>query len=139
MHNRFLIAIDSGKHSTKAIMKEEGDLQRVKLRTLVEEVQDFGADIPQNTDLLEFQGKSYLIGEMLDESKMDYRLTKHNLTHQICIYLAIAKMLQKSKRSIAFANINLAINIPLSLYKNERQKTDTRNLSKMAGNRFALK
>ncbi|MCF6093901.1 ParM/StbA family protein [Microaerobacter geothermalis] len=122
MHNRFLIAIDSGKHSTKAIMKEEEGLQRVKFRTLVEEVEDFGADISPNTDLVEFQGKSYLVGEMLDESKMDYRLTKHNLIHQICIYLAIAKLLQKSKRSIAFANICLATNIPLSLYRNDKQK-----------------
>jgi len=139
MHNRFLIAIDSGKHSTKAIMKDEEGLQRGKFRTLVEEVENFGADMSPNTDHVEFQGKTYLIGEMLDESKMDYRLTKHNQTHQICIYLAIAKLLQKSKRSIAFANINLAINIPLSLYKNERQKTAYQEFIQNGGEPICLK
>lgn len=139
MHNRFLIAIDSGKHSTKAIMKAEEGLQRVKFRTLVEQVEDFGADMSPNTDHVEFQGKTYLIGEMLDESKMDYRLTKHNQTHQICIYLAIAKLLQKSKRSIAFANICLATNIPLSLYKNDRQKQAYQEFIQNGGEPICLK
>jgi len=139
MHNRFLIAIDSGKHSTKAIMKDEEGLQKVKFRTLVEEVEDFGADISPNSDLVEFQGKSFLVGEMLDESKMDYRLTKHNRTHQICIYLAIAKLLQKSKRSIAFANINLATNIPLSLYKNEKQKRAYQEFIQNGGEPICMK
>ncbi|WP_019123910.1 ParM/StbA family protein [Brevibacillus massiliensis] len=139
MHNRFLIAIDSGKHSTKAIMKDEEGLQRVKFRTLVEEVEDFGADISPNSDLVEFQGKSFLVGEMLDESKMDYRLTKHNQTHQICIYLAITKLLQKSKRSIAFANICLATNIPLSLYKNERKKQAYQDFLQNGGEPICLK
>ena len=140
MHNRFLIAIDSGKHSTNAIMKDEEGVQRVKFRTLVEEVEDFGADMSPNTDLVEFQGKSsFLVGEMLDESKMDYRLTKQNQTHQICIYLAITKLLQKSKRSIAFANICLAINIPLSLYKNERQKQAYQDFIQNGGEPICLK
>jgi len=138
MHNRFLIAIDSGKHSTKAIMKDEGGLQRVKFRTLVEEVEDFGADMSPNTDLVEFQGKSFLVGEMLDE-KMDYRLTKHNQTHQICIYLAITKLLQRSKRSIAFADICLATNIPLSLYKNDRQKQAYQEFIQNGGEPICLK
>jgi len=139
MHNRFLIAIDSGKHSTKAIMKDEEGLQRVKFRTLVEEVENFGADMSPNSDHVEFQGKTYLIGEMLDESKMDYRLTKHNQTHQICIYLAIAKLLQKSKRSIAFANICLATNIPLSLYKNDRQKQAYQDFIQNGGEPICMK
>jgi plasmid segregation protein ParM len=139
MHNKFLIAIDSGKHSTKAIMKEEEGLQKVKFRTLVEEVENFGVDISPNTDHVEFQGKTYLIGEMLDESKMDYRLTKHNRTHQISIYLAIVKLLQRSKRSIAFANIFLAINIPLSLYKNERQKKTYQEFIQNGGEPICLK
>ena len=139
MHNRFLIAIDSGKHSTKAIMKDEEGLQRVKFRTLVEQVEDFGADMSPNTDLVEFQGRTFLVGEMLDESKMDYRLTKHNQTHQICIYLAIAKLLQKSKRSIAFANICLATNIPLSLYKNDRQKQAYQEFIQNGGEPICMK
>jgi len=139
MHNRFLIAIDSGKHSTKAIMKDEEGLQRVKFRTLVEEAENFGADMSPNTDHVEFQGKTYLIGEMLDESKMDYRLTKHNQTHQICIYLAITKLLQRSKRSIAFADICLATNIPLSLYKNDRQKQAYQEFIQNGGEPICLK
>lgn len=139
MHNSFLIAIDSGKNSTKAIMKEEGGLQRVKFRTLVEEVVDFGADISPNSDLVEFEGKYFLVGEMLGESQIDYRLTKHNRTHQISIYLAIAKLLMKSKRSTAFANICLGINIPLSIYKNEIQKKAYQEFIQNVGEPICLK
>ncbi|MBP1153950.1 MULTISPECIES: ParM/StbA family protein [unclassified Paenibacillus] len=123
MHNTFLIAVDSGKSTTKGIMRE-GILQRVKFQTKVEEISNLGAEITPGSFSVEFGNKNYLVGNMLDESKMDFNLSKKTDTHRICIYLAIAQLLMRSKQNIVLSKISLAVNIPISLYKNEKQKTE---------------
>ncbi|MFS0871067.1 MULTISPECIES: ParM/StbA family protein [Paenibacillus] len=123
MHNHFLIAVDSGKSTTKGIMKE-GTLQKVKFETKVEEVSNLGADLTPGSYSVEFGNKTYLLGNMLGESKMDFSLSKKTDTHRICIYLAIAQLLKKSKQNIVLSKISLAVNIPISLYKNEKQKIE---------------
>lgn len=123
MHNTFLIAVDSGKSYTKAAMKEEA-IQKIKFQTKVEEVNDNGAEITPGSFSVAFGGTSYIVGNMLDESKMDYNLSKQSEAHQLCIYLAIAQLLQKSKRNTVLSKIVLAVNIPISLYKNEKLKLE---------------
>jgi plasmid segregation protein ParM len=63
------------------------------------------------------------VGNML-ESMMDFNLSKQSDAHRICIYLAVAQLLQKSKRNIVLSKISLAVNIPVSLYKNEKLKME---------------
>lgn len=123
MHNHFLIAVDSGKSTTKAIMRE-GTIQKVKFQTKVEEINNLGAELTPGSFSVEFGNKNYLVGNMLDESKMDFNLSKKSDTHRICIYLAIAQLLMRSKQNIVLSKISLAVNIPISLYKNEKQKTE---------------
>ncbi|MBO2945627.1 ParM/StbA family protein [Paenibacillus sp. F411] len=123
MHNTFLIAVDSGKSTTKAIMRE-GIMQRVKFQTKVEEVNNLGAELTPGSFSVKFDKQNYLVGNMLDESKMDFNLSKKTDSHRICIYLAIAQLLMRSKQNIVLSKISLAVNIPISLYKNEKQKTE---------------
>lgn len=123
MHNHFLIAVDSGKSTTKAIMRE-GTIQKVKFQTKVEEINNLGAELTPGSFSVEFGNKNYLVGNMLDESNMDFNLSKKSNTHRICIYLAIAQLLMRSKQNIVLSKISLAVNIPISLYKNEKQKTE---------------
>ena len=123
MYNKFLIAVDSGKSTTKAVMKE-GALQKIKFQTKVEEVRDNGTEIMPGSFSVDFEGKNYLVRNMLGESNIDFNLSKKSDTHRISIYLAIAQLLQSSKRNIVLSKISLAINIPISLYKNEKQKTE---------------
>jgi plasmid segregation protein ParM len=125
MHtNSYQIAIDSGKSYTKGVMRTDS-LQRIKFQTKVEEVTDLGADITSPGSFsVQFEGKSYLVGNMLDESKMDFNLSKKNDSHRISIYIAIAQLLQKSKQNIVLSKVALAVNIPISLYLNERQKNE---------------
>jgi len=123
MHNKFLIAVDSGKSTTKGIMRE-GTLHKIKFQTKVEEVVDNGAELTPGSFSVAFGGKNYLLGDMLGESKMDFTLSKKSDTHRICIYLAIAQLLQRSKQNIVLSKISLAVNIPISLYKNQQQKHD---------------
>lgn len=134
MNRKFLIAVDSGKHTTKAIMKTEGTIQKIKFRTKVEEVSNLGVEIASNTHLVEFENKTYLIGDMLGEEKTDYELSKQSISHKLCVYLAIAKLLEKSNEPTVFANIDLALNIPLNLYKNEQIKKEFAAFIKNEGN-----
>lgn len=123
MHNTFLIAVDSGKSTTKAVMKEE-IIHKVKFQTKVEEISDNGAEIVPGSYSVEFGKKSFIVGNMLDENKLDFNLSKQSDAHRICIYLAIAQLLQKSKRNTVLSKITLGVNIPVSLYKNEKLKTE---------------
>lgn len=124
MLSKFLIAIDSGKSYNKAVFREHELIHKVKFQTKMEEVFDSGAEVTPGTFDIQFEDKNYMVGDMLDESKMDFNLSKKSDTHRICIYNAIAQLLQKSSKSTVLANVSLAINIPLALYKNEKQKQE---------------
>lgn len=126
MHNKFLIAVDSGKSTTKAVMKE-GTIQKIKFQTKVEEVIDNGTEIIPGSFSVEFEGRHYLVGNMLGENKIDFSLSKKSDTHRISIYLAICQLLQRSSQNITLGKITLAVNIPISLYKNENQKAEFSN------------
>ncbi|MEI0738833.1 ParM/StbA family protein [Paenibacillus sp. JTLBN-2024] len=122
MNNKFYIAVDSGKSSSKAVFRDEGVIQKIKFPTRVEQVTEFGAELSPGSYLVEIEGKSYLIGSMLDESRSNFDLSKNTEQHRLCVYLTITRLLLKTKRSIAFADITLGLNIPLLLYKNDSQK-----------------
>lgn len=128
MNKKFLISIDSGKAYTKGVIRnEDGIIDKVLFHTKVAEVSGgMGVEVLSQSDsyLVEYDGKTYLIGDMLSEDRSNYDFTKQTNDHLICIYLAITKLLGKSKQSHALAKIDLAVNIPLSLYKNEIKKKE---------------
>lgn len=126
MHNKFLIAIDTGKGYTKGVLRsEDGVIERVKFRTKVMEANGLDNDtLMKNTNVIEFEGKKYLIGDLISEDYVNYDLSKQKNEHLISIYLAIAKLLEHSQEYTAMAKIYLAVNIPISLYKNEQKKRE---------------
>jgi plasmid segregation protein ParM len=128
MNNKFLISVDSGKAYTKGVIRNDnGIIEKILFRTKVAEVSgDVGIEMLSQSDsyLIEYDGKTYLVGDTLSEDRANYDFTKQTNEHLICIYLAITKLLERSKQSNALAKINLAVNIPLSLYKNETKKKE---------------
>lgn len=124
MNNKFQIAIDAGKHTVKAILTEGELLRRIQFRNKIQEVDSLGVELSPNSYKVEFEGKTYLLGDMLPEERTSFDLSKNTFDHILTLYVAITQLLLKSKQSIALANINLAVNIPVSLYKNERHKVD---------------
>lgn len=128
MKNKFLISIDSGKAYTKGVIRnEDGIIEKVLFRTKVAQVSgSIGVEVLAQSDsfLVEYDRKTYLIGDMLSEDRSNYDFTKQTNEHLICIYLAITKLLEKTKQPHALARIDLAVNIPLSLYKNEVKKKE---------------
>ena len=124
INNTLNIAVDCGKHTTKAISKINGCISSIKFRTKVQEVTNFGGDVNYNNYLISDGLKNYLIGDMVSETTTNYNLSKQTESFKQCTYLAICLLLNKlSLLPIATPiNINLAINMPLTLYKNEQHK-----------------
>jgi plasmid segregation protein ParM len=125
MTNYLSIAIDTGKHSTKAVATTSQALQKIRFRTKVMEARDLGTEISGNSYLIEYEGKAYLIGDMVAEDKTNYDISKHSMEHLLCIYLAITRFIEKAESAkFGIPNIRLAVNVPLSIYKNNTLKRE---------------
>lgn len=123
INNTLNIAVDSGKHTTKAISKINGCMSSIKFRTKIQEVTNFGGDISYNNYLVSDSKNTFLIGDMVSESSTNYNLSKQTDSFRQCTYLAICLLIEKLHLPMAdVTNINLAINMPLTLYKNEQHK-----------------
>lgn len=135
-----LIAVDTGKHSTKALINIGQKIEKVIFRTKVQEVANLGVDITPNSYLVDYNGKSYLIGNMVSESQSDYSISKSSLTHQLSIYVAIAKLIEKSDvMKFGLPNVHLAINLPINIYKNNTLKTQYQKMIQNNGQVIILK
>lgn len=121
MENTVLIAVDAGKDTTKYVYKNElGILQKESFRTKVKAIDNFGADVEGKTFKIEFEGKSYLVGDMVSENKLNYDLSKTSIEHKICVYVAIINIIKKT----GINTISVAIGAPLNVYKNSILKEE---------------
>jgi plasmid segregation protein ParM len=126
MNKKFNFAIDCGKSECKYVGKFDSTLHLSKFKNSVIEIDDLGTEIALNSFHVEYEDRSFLIGDMVGDNT-DFELSKQNHSHRLSIYLAITRLLEqaeKSKEPIAFAQINLSVNIPLSLYKSQQKKTE---------------
>lgn len=121
--NNLLIAVDCGKHSTKSVYMNNQNEERFRFRTKVQEVTNIDKESLTNTDLIRYEGRLYMIGDMVAENRSSYDLTKDTLEHRLCTYLAIAKTLQKLNMDLSLLHhISLALNIPAQIFHNKKQK-----------------
>lgn len=117
------LAVDTGKNATKAVSRINGSLQKFAFRTKMQIVENFDIDIPRDTYLTELEGNHYLVGEAVGEEHSNYDLSKHSVEHRVAIYLAIALFLERKGPHFGeVPTVSLAINVPVSLYKNASQK-----------------
>ncbi len=121
---KILIAIDTGKHTTKAITKINGEIIKVKFRTKVKKVNNLGVDITPGSFLVEFLGETFLIGDMLSESTCNFDITKCTEEHIISIYTAICRIMDKIQISSVIPEIHLVVNTPINIYKNKELKDE---------------
>ncbi|MCH1627223.1 ParM/StbA family protein [Fredinandcohnia quinoae] len=140
MNKQFNFAIDCGKSECKYVGKFNGTLHLKKFKNSVIEIDDLGAEIALNSFNVEYEGRNFLIGDMVGDN-IDYELSKQNHSHRLSIYLGITRLLEqaeKAKESIAFAQINLAVNIPLNLYKSQQKKTEFAEYLRNSGQLIAM-
>lgn len=118
------IAVDAGKDSTKYCYSLENNLQKYSFKTKVQPVSNLGVDIDNNnSSILEIDNQNYLIGDMVSENKLSFDVTKTSIQHKIAIYLAIAKVIEKT----GALKVKIAIGAPLNIYKNAKLKSEYRN------------
>ncbi|OAA87805.1 ParM/StbA family protein [Clostridium ljungdahlii] len=135
-----LIAVDSGKSATKAIIKMRNKIEKVIFRTKIKEISDLGVDITSNSYLVQFEGKSYLIGDMVSESSCNYQITKHTINHKLSVYLAICKIIAKTDTlKYGLPKIDLALNIPINGYKNNVLKENYKKFMQNNNNIISMK
>lgn len=102
-----LMKIDPGKHTTKAEYKDK----RISFDSKIDlGIAQFGSDT------VKYENKSYIVGE--EASTYDFELSKNTFHHQLLTYTAIGKLLDNENR------IDVAIGIPLTLFFNEKEKSD---------------
>ena len=122
MKEKILIAVDCGKYATKAILKHAGQEYIAYFRTKMQEVQEINMDLQPGSYYVKYNNKCYLIGAVVNEIYSSYDLTKELELHKICTYTAIAQLLQKANLSPNNSSIHLAINIPISSFKDNQSK-----------------
>lgn len=135
-----LIAVDSGKHSTKSLFKFEEQTGKLIFRTKMQPVNDLGVEINPNSYLVELQGKKYLMGDMVSENKSDYNLSKNSIVHQLAIYVSIAKLIEKTDiMKFGLPNVHLAVNLPINMYKSSILKNEYQAMLQNNGQVICLK
>jgi hypothetical protein len=134
-----LISVDTGKHSTKIVAKINNVIEKLSFRTKVQQVENLGVELTANSYKVEYAKKSYLIGDMLSEDKCDYNISKSSANHQLCVYLAICKMIEKTDiMKFGVPNVYLGLNVPINIYKNNTLKQEYQSLIQKNGEIITL-
>lgn len=123
MKSTSLLSVDAGKDSTKYIFKNNfGIMERGIFKTKVQKSYDLGVDIEKNSFLVDYNNQQYLVGQMVNDNKVNYELSKKSIDHKICIYIVAAKVAKKTGNN----RFKIAIGAPLSTYKNLKAKNEYR-------------
>ncbi|MFB5088362.1 ParM/StbA family protein [Psychrobacillus sp. PGGUH221] len=138
MKEKVLIAVDSGKFMTKAKLKSKDKHAITSFRSKMQEVGKIGVDIQPGSYSVEYNGKSYLVGNMVGENHSNFDLTKTIDLHRVCIYTAISDLLQLANLRTENVDIRLAINIPISAYKVASAKQEYKNFIENDGKPIIL-
>lgn len=132
MKEKILIAVDCGKYQTKGIARYKGNTYMTTFRTKMQQVKRLGVDIQPNSYLVEFYGNEYLLGDMVSEDYSDFSLNKASRIHHLSIYTAIARLLQKANAP-SNVDIHLAVNAPITTYKDSIQKENFKQMVENQG------
>src|SRR5690625_1228183 len=126
--NKALIAIDSGKYATKAVLEFNRKQHVSVFRTKVQRVQDIGIEIPTNSFLVEFGNQQYLIGDVVSEDFSDYNLSKEIISHKLAIYTAIVDLERKAGIDLRSVQVHVIVNAPMNVYKEGKAKESYHDL-----------
>lgn len=123
------IVIDSGKGCTKFAVKEPSTQQyrNFSFPTKVQKADNLAVEITKGSYLIELDKHAWLIGDMLSHQLVDADLTKMTETHRICIYTAICSAIQAVQKNIGIVAVNIAVNVPLTISKNEKLREQYEN------------
>lgn len=122
----FAIACDSGKYNTKAVFEIFGGMRTSMIRTAFRPGHE-ALEKEENVHQVEMFGKRITVGDAADGLQADnLELEKDTELHQYATLTTICKALKQA--NLNKAEINLAINIPLTQYTDEKLRKNIENL-----------
>jgi plasmid segregation protein ParM len=113
-----LIAVDAGKHSTKALSNDKTLIYRTKLDDYEQQMSNSKIQ-NSKTYNIEFQGKNYLLGD--DAITTDYDSSKTKLCHKLSIYLSCCKLYNPNE------DVVISTGCPLTQFKESTLKEQYKN------------
>lgn len=115
-----LISIDPGKHTTKAMVINNGVTDNLSFRTKVFKL-DYGTGIEAQGKSYNsrFEGKDYIIGDQGEE--IDYTVDKATLNHKLAVYTAASQLLGDNQA------VRMVLGCPTSIYKNKGLREEYRD------------
>lgn len=125
MKEKVYIACDVGRHSTKGILQTKNKEVRVLFRSKVmklDKISGFGLDLNQNTFRTKFEGIEYVLGDLVSENYSSHNLDKTSQEQKVLLYTCVIALFKKAKMDVNQAEIHLAINSPISTFKNQTAK-----------------
>jgi plasmid segregation protein ParM len=138
MKEELLIACDVGRHTSKALMNYNGKTFISMFRTKIQEVDRLGVEVQSGSYHVKYEGKEYLIGNMVSEEYSSFDLDKTSLTQKIAVYTCIANLLYKAKLNPQNVILRLACNIPINMYKDAELKQKYKEFIENNGNNILI-
>ncbi|CAG7841153.1 hypothetical protein CLOHAE12215_02577 [Clostridium haemolyticum] len=128
----YIVSLDIGKYEVKSIGREKNgsteDIKRVNFRTKIYDLDNGYIDVEGNSHKVEYDGKSYIIGEQ-GESKSN-ETSKTNLLHKLAGYTAITQFIEPNTKG---NKINIVLACPLSVLKIQEAKEEYKSFVKGDG------
>lgn len=115
MSNVKLVAVDSGKYATKAIVKlADGKTKKLMFRTKMDKTEEVFTTLRETYAIKVGNHPRYLIGEGAEG--VDYEKSKAKDIHKFAIYTAISRLVDNGD------HVNLAIGCPLTVFNNVNER-----------------
>lgn len=139
MKEKLLIACDVGRHTSKAVMNYNGKTYISMFRTKIMEVDKLGLDIQSGSFHVVYEGKEYLVGDMVSEDYCLFDLDKTSLSQKIAVYTCVSDLLQKADvENPQNYDLRLACNIVINTYKHADLKQKYKRFIENDDNKILL-
>ncbi|WP_039237502.1 ParM/StbA family protein [Clostridium sp. K25] len=130
--SEYVTSLDIGKYDVKSIGRNvtgsANDIKRISFRTKSYNLENGYIDVEGNSHEVEYNGKSYIIGEQGEQKSNE--TSKTNLLHQIAGYTAITQLLEPNTKDNV---VNVVLACPLSVLKIQEAKEEYKNFIKGTG------
>lgn len=129
---RYVLSADIGKYETKLVGRclegNKEDIKKVNFRTKMYDLEEGYIDVEGNSHKVEFEGKSYIIGEQGQDKSYD--TSKTHILHKLACYTAITEYLEDNSKD---NKISMVLACPLSVLRSQSAKEEYKTFIKGDG------
>lgn len=106
--NKYIIAVDAGKHTTKALgkMAYGNEIKKVNFRTKMYDMANGDIELQGKSYKVKFDGNEYIVGEQGEN--VDNSNTKTSILHKLATYIAVTQLIKPNENS----SVNMVIGCP---------------------------